>query len=150
MAVLGVVSSMAVVEYVSLARKVDGQGPLPMGDFVQLGGRYAELTLPPNLDGRYAIILVGSSCGHSIVDEQGTDVRVQHLPKKLDSDGDLERRERLVFTAEDTRRYRVRLGKPEEACTCADDDSACTSACALQKLEHQQKCPYAVRLAREP
>lgn len=144
LAVLGIVFSIGVVEYVGLARQLAGRGPMPLGDYVDLGGRPAELTMPPGLDGPHAIVVVGSVCPYEIVDDDGDAVRVKHEPKEVDADGDTERLARLTFRADSRRRYRVRFGAPESP--CEDDDVACRQ----RAREAREKCPYSVRLVREP
>lgn len=135
-AVVGIIASYGVVEYVHIGRAQAGAGPLPAGDFIDGRLRHdgfqgypssAELTLPPGLDGPHSIVFIEvSPCAMKLF--AGDDeVKVTRIPAKKDADGDTLEYARLSFDADEDDRYRLVLTPP------GDDH-----------------CHYGVRLRRDP
>jgi hypothetical protein len=119
LAVVGIVMSYGVVEYVHIARAQAGEGPLPMAEFVDGWVRddgfqgypeEAELTLPAGLDGPHAIVFIEvNECTMKLTHGDDKAVKVKRVAKKTDEDGDTTAYARLVFKAKKRRRYRLQL-----------------------------------------
>lgn len=125
-AVLGLVASYAVVEYVHIARAQAGEGPLPVGEFVDGWVRTdgfhgypeeATLALPRKLEGKHAIIFIEvDPCQMKLVNGDGDAVRTKRIAAKKDDDGDTETYARLVFDADEDERYRLVLTTTDQSC----------------------------------
>lgn len=126
LAVLGLVMSFGVVEYVHIARAQAGNGPLPLGELVDGWVRtdgfqgypeQTELVLPEHLDGPHGIVFVEvSPCVMHLTRDDDARVPVRRIDKKQDADGDTIEYARLVFDAQPEHRYTLRLTPNDKSC----------------------------------
>ncbi len=161
-AVLGLVASFMVVEYVHLSRAQAGVGPLPKGEFVSGWVRddgfenypaKTTLNLPAGLEGKHAIFFIEvSPCLMKLSDDRDQRVQVKRVASKQDSDGTTVEYARLVFDAKADRVYRLQLvATDKEPCTCAPGNAFCTTTCDAKraKAEAGADCLYSLRLVAE-
>ena len=126
LALMGLILSIGVIEYVHIKRAQEGLIPLTMGQSIR--GRLhtsgfegypseAELHLPPGLEGTHSIIYVEvSPCPMELRDDKNTLNEVKRIPKKVDAQGDTISYARWQFEAVPERRYRLKMMRPFKSC----------------------------------